>query len=70
MLHRFWYSLGIRRRLQRRIGASDDPQVIVTDAAVMALRGEGLRPVAARYLSEISPRFPNARAVNDKLQGR
>ena len=44
-------------------------EVIVPDAATMAQWREGLRPVAERYLTELSPRFPNARAVYEKLQG-
>ena len=42
-------------------------EVIVPDAATMAQWREGLRPVAERYLGELSGRFPGARAVYQKL---
>jgi TRAP-type C4-dicarboxylate transport system substrate-binding protein len=43
-------------------------EVIVPDAATMAQWREGLRPVAERYLAELSPRVPGARAIYEKLQ--
>jgi TRAP-type C4-dicarboxylate transport system substrate-binding protein len=42
-------------------------EVIVPDAATMAQWREGLRPVAERYLGELSGRFPRAREVYQKL---
>ena len=54
----------------REGAAGPGHEVIVPDAATMAQWREGLRPVAERYLSDLSPRFPNARAVYDKLQGK
>ena len=45
-------------------------EVIVPDAATMAQWREGLRPVAERYLADLAPRFPNARAVYDQLQAK
>lgn len=53
----------------REGAAAPGHEVIVPDAATMAQWREGLRPVAERYLAELTPRFPNAQAVYDKLQG-
>jgi TRAP-type C4-dicarboxylate transport system substrate-binding protein len=53
----------------REGAAAPGHEVIVPDAAIMAQWREGLRPVAERYLTELAPQFPNARAVYEKLQG-
>ena len=45
-------------------------EVIVPDAATMAQWRDGLRPVADRYLSDLSAQFPKARAVYEVLQGK
>lgn len=45
-------------------------EVIVPDAATMAQWREGLRPVAERYLTDLSAQFPKARTVYELLQGR
>lgn len=42
-------------------------EVTVPDKATMAAWRDGLKPVTDRYLADLAPKVPNARAVYDKL---